>query len=27
VIVGIVDEIQWQEDDGTLQSRMPPHDS
>ena len=27
VIVGIVDEIQWLGDDGSLQSRRPPHDS
>jgi ethanolamine utilization protein EutN len=27
VILGIVDEIQWQGDDGKMQSRMPPHES
>jgi len=27
VIVGIVDEIQWQDGEGTLLSRMPPHES
>jgi microcompartment protein CcmK/EutM len=27
VIVGIVDEIQWQDSGGALQSRMPPHES
>jgi microcompartment protein CcmK/EutM len=26
VIVGIVDEIQWQDDDERLQSRMPAHE-
>ena len=26
VIVGIVDEIQWQDNSGLLQSRMPPHE-
>ncbi len=27
VIVGIVDEIQWQDEEGRMQSRMPPHES
>jgi microcompartment protein CcmK/EutM len=27
VIVGIVDEIQWQDDEGGMQSRMPAHES
>lgn len=27
VIVGIVDEIQWQDSDGNMRSRMPPHES
>jgi len=27
VIVGIVDEIQWQDEKGRMQSRMPPHES
>jgi ethanolamine utilization protein EutN len=26
VIVGIVDEIQWQDENEQLQSRMPPHE-
>ncbi len=26
VIVGIVDEIQWQDEEGKMQSRMPPHE-
>ncbi len=27
VIVGIVDEIQWQDEQGRMQSRMPPYES
>ncbi len=26
VIVGIVDEIEWQNEEGSLQSRMPAHE-
>lgn len=27
VILGIVDEIQWQDQNGAMQARMPPHES